>query len=930
MNQKLNYDELLSRNSFLEAKNSELEKEMKTLANKDNHYLKAEENLTLPYARILDNMAEGVILVRMSDGIIIYTNSRFDEMLGYNKGELLYKHVSTIDSGGTKGAVKMKNKLITALRKNEFWKGEVLNIKKDGTTFWSNLNVSNFVHPGFGEVCIAVHENISDRKLTEQRLIDSEEKFRLISEQSMLGIIIIQDDIIKYANQAAAKISEVALNEIYMVKPEKIYEYIHPDDMAFVMEQSAKKQAGDTDVTVNYTFRIITSAGKVKWIEIYSKTISYGGRPANLVTMIDITHNKQVEEDLKNSEKKFRNLFYNAQVGIFRSSIDGNRFLDLNDRMAEILGYTRSELIKLNPVDIWIDPQQRKEMMNILNSKGSATDYEILVRGKAHNTITLVLSVKLFREYGFIEGSVLDITDRKRAKEELEKSEEMYRTLLRTSPDAIVMADMEGRITYASPPAARLNYIDNPEDLIGTVLLDLLAPKDRAKGAAVFKKILEQGFANNVILRHKRINGSTFYGETNASLLIDPKGNPYGVIVTTRDITKRINDEKELLRAKEKAVESDHLKSAFLANMSHEIRTPMNGIVGFADLVKNRNISSGKRNKYLDIIVDRSKHLLNIINDIIDISKIEAGEINIIKKEFNLNKMLRKLYSFFESEIQIKDFRGVELRLKSGLEDNNSIIYTDAVRLQQILTNLISNAFKFTKEGFIEYGYTITDKETLDFYVTDTGIGLSDKEQKIIFDRFRQGENPDNELTQGTGLGLSISKGLIELLGGKIWVKSKKGSGSTFYFSIPYKTIDKTRSERTGKKEKINNNHILEGKTILIVEDDDTSFYFLKEILNETNVKLLWVKEGAEAIKVCRENSGIDLVLMDIELPMMNGYEAAQNIKKVRKDLPVIAETAFALAGEKEKAMNAGCDDYLSKPIDKDILIKKIKRLLRK
>jgi PAS domain S-box-containing protein len=453
---------------------------------------------------------------------------------------------------------------------------------------------------------------------------------------------------------------------------------------------------------------------------------------------------------------------------------------------------------------------------------------------------------------------------------------------------------------------------------------------DGGKGAAVFKKILEQGFANNVILRHKRKDGSTFYGETNASLLSDPKGNPYGVIVTTRDITKRINDEKELLKAKEKAIESDRLKSAFLANMSHEIRTPMNGIVGFADLVKNRNISSGKRNKYLDIILDRSKHLLNIINDIIDISKIEAGEINIIKKEFNLNKMLRKLYSFFESEIQIKDFRDVELSLKSGLEDNDSIIYTDPIRLQQILTNLISNAFKFTNKGFIEYGYTITDKETLNFYVKDTGIGLSRKEQNIIFDRFRQGENRDNELTHGTGLGLSISKGLIEFLGGKIWVKSKKGSGSTFYFDIPYKTTDKSKQKKAGKKGKIYNNHILEGKTILIVEDDDTSFYFFKEIFNVTDVKLLWVKEGSEAIKLCRENPDIDLVLMDIKLPKMNGYEATQSIKKFRKDLPVIAETAYALAGEKDKAVNAGCDDYLSKPVDKDVLMKKIRRLLKR
>ena len=347
-------------------------------------------------------------------------------------------------------------------------------------------------------------------------------------------------------------------------------------------------------------------------------------------------------------------------------------------------------------------------------------------------------------------------------------------------------------------------------------------------------------------------------------------------------------------------------------------------------LLNKQNDILDKGQEFLKIIFSNGRHLLHIINDIIDISKIEAGEINIIEKEFNLNKMLNKLYSFFESEIQIKSFRSIDLRIKAGLADKNSIIYTDQIRLQQILTNLISNAFKFTKKGFIEYGYSVTDEKTLNFYVKDTGIGLSKEEQDIIFDRFRQGENAGEELIQGTGLGLSISKGLIEFLGGSIWVESKKGSGSTFYFTIPYKILDKAKLKIKDKKEEVNNKHILENKTILIVEDDDTSFYFFKEILAETNVKLLWVKEGTEAIELCRNNPDIDLILMDIQLPQMNGYDATKEIKKHRKDLPVIAETAYALAGEKERALTAGCDDYLSKPIDKEILLKKIKKLLKK
>lgn len=928
MSKKPAYDELISRNLQLEKKNRELEKELKRRGNNEYRKLcKGEDNLLL-YNEIMDNMAEGVILVRISDFIIIYTNSKFDDMFGYEAGELLNKHIGNIHAEGMESVEKMKLEILNCFEKGTYWRGEVQNIKKDGKYFWSHINISGFEHHTFGEVCIAIHEDITNRKIYEQRIAESEEKFRIISDQSMLGILILQDNILKYANQTASHITEFSFDEKPVWRAEDIYKNIHPDDKAFVMQQVEKKQTGDKHVVPHYATRIITKTNNVKWIEIYSRTVQYKNKPADLITMVDITNSKMIEKDLKESEEKFRNLFYNAQGGMFRSRIDGGKFLDLNNKMAEIMGYTRQEMIMMKPSDIWIDKPARKKMLDILDKKGSVSDYEILVKSKDNKIKALVVSVRLYKEYGYIEGNAIDITERKESREALEKSEELYRTLVRTFPDTIVVSDMQGRITFASPQVAKMISNNENENLIGHFLFDMLVSEELGKGKAIFELIKKDGAANNLVLQHIRKDGSIFYGETNASLLKDNRNKPYGIIATTRDITKHIKDEQELIKAKERAIESDRLKSAFLANMSHEIRTPMNGIVGFADLVKEYNISTKKRNKYLDIIVDRSRHLLNIINDIIDISKIEADEITIINKECSLNKTLNNLFTFFDSIKKAENNNDIKLRFTKDLEDNKCFIYTDPVRLQQILTNLLSNAFKFTKKGFIEYGYVVKNKKTLEFYVKDTGVGLTDKEQNIVFDRFRQGEGKDDKITEGTGLGLSISKGLVKLLGGQIWVKAEKGKGSTFYFSIPYKPMHKVQTTQTKTKKLITSNINLEKKTILVVDDDDTSYYFFKEILDKTRARLLWVKDGLKAIKMCRNNLDIDLVLMDIQLPKMDGYEATKRIKQFRQDLPILAETAYALSSEKEKALKAGCDDYLSKPIDRELFMKKIKKLL--
>ena len=370
MSKKPAYDELLSRNLQLEKKNRELEKELKRRGSNEYRKLcEAEDNLLL-YNEIMDNMAEGVILVRISDFIIIYANSKFDDMFGYEAGELLNKHIRNIHAEGMESVEKMKLEILNCFEKGTYWRGEVQNIKKDGKYFWSHINISGFEHHTFGEVCIAIHEGITNRKIYEQRIAESEEKFRIISDQSMLGILILQDNILKYANKAASHITEFSFDEKPVWRAEDIYKNIHPDDKAFVMQQVEKKQTGDKHVVPHYATRIITKTNNVKWIEIYSRTVQYKNKPADLITMVDITNSKMIEKDLKESEEKFRSLFYNAQGGMLRSSIDGKKFLDLNNKMADILGYTRSEMIKMKPTDICIDRTARKRILDIMDKKG--------------------------------------------------------------------------------------------------------------------------------------------------------------------------------------------------------------------------------------------------------------------------------------------------------------------------------------------------------------------------------------------------------------------------------------------------------------------------------------------------------------------------------------------------------------------------------
>jgi signal transduction histidine kinase/CheY-like chemotaxis protein len=365
--------------------------------------------------------------------------------------------------------------------------------------------------------------------------------------------------------------------------------------------------------------------------------------------------------------------------------------------------------------------------------------------------------------------------------------------------------------------------------------------------------------------------------------------------------------------AEQNAIDSDRLKTAFLQNISHEIRTPMNSIVGFSGLLKDKSISETERNEYLELVSKSSDQLLNIVNEVLDISLIETGNITVNKKRVHLNNLMDELYISHKHLIN----NDISFSLSKGFSDTESLILTDVIKVRQVLNNLLNNAFKFTERGSVRYGYSLVNDD-LEFFIEDTGIGIDPEYHHKIFDRFLKIGQENIRLYDGVGLGLAICKGNVELLKGKIWVESEPGKGSRFFFTIPYEPVFEEETVRKKKPESsVNFNNL----TLLVAEDDEINFLYIKEIFKGTGTEILHAVNGREAVEICQNNDKIGLVLIDIKMPVMNGYEAIKKIREFCPDLPIIAQTAFALSNEMLKAFNAGSNDYISKPFRKEQLL---------
>lgn len=375
---------------------------------------------------------------------------------------------------------------------------------------------------------------------------------------------------------------------------------------------------------------------------------------------------------------------------------------------------------------------------------------------------------------------------------------------------------------------------------------------------------------------------------------------------------------EKLRSAEARARESDRLKTNFIQNISHEIRTPMNGIIGFTELLKDKNLTETEKAEYLKVISESSSMLFNIVNDVLDISMIESGTQKIKAGRISLNELTDELFNAFNPAIR----EGIVFSSEKNATSGNDIIVSDILKVRQILSNLLSNSVKFVEKGYIKFGYILKEGE-VEFYVEDSGIGISGEMKDKIFERFLKDDVGKSKLYDGVGLGLAICKGLVELLNGRIWLESEPGKGSRFSFSVPcLMPGDIQVPSAKGESRQITTQRPVR-ITVLIAEDNVPNQLYIREVLTRLGNDVLLASDGGQAVKMCREHNEIDLVLMDIKMPVLDGYEAIREIRKFRPGIYVIAQTAYAL-NEKEKALLAGFNDYLAKPFKAEQLTEAI------
>jgi PAS domain S-box-containing protein len=644
----------------------------------------------------------------------------------------------------------------------------------------------------------------------------------------------------------------------------------------------------------------------------------------------DVTDRRQTEEALKRESEERRILLDNIPTQVWYLT-DARTYGPVNKAHADFNGTTTEELSFQDLYDVYPEAVAevcRQGNQEVFTSGKALQTEEWVPDGDNEQRLLSITKYPKLDENGRVEYVVCsaeDITRQNQTRIALEESEERYKNLVEKAGIGVLIDDQEGNFRYFNNKLADL-FGYSSEELSGASIHTIVHPDEVDRVMKIHTaRIQGKDVPSTYEFTGIRKDGSVIYLEVDAVELKDGEK-----ITGTRsyfwDITNRKQAEEELKTAKEKAEESDRLKSAFLANMSHEIRTPLNAIMGFTQLMNNKSVSPEKQQNYLNIIQNRSHLLLQLINDIIDLSKIDANQIKLEKQTFSLNKLLSEIYSSFQMRLEYEGKSHLGFQLDKGVDDSQSFIYSDYSRLEQIFSNLLSNALKFTEEGSIRFGYKRSGKADLLFYVEDTGVGIAKDDQERIFDRFSQADESLAKKFGGTGLGLAISKSLIELLGGEIWVESRKHQGSTFYFTLPYH--QRKPADAQAQAAESGTDDTWKDKTILIIEDDYSSLQLMKEILEPTGVILFLCETGNEGLEAFREHDGIDMILIDIKLPDMNGLELARKIRELtpEKKVTIIAQTAYAMYGDDRKSLEAGCDDYISKPVDTRKLLAKISK----
>lgn len=882
--------------------------------------LEAEEKLRESeekYRNIFENVQD-VFYQTDLDGKILEMSPSIKILSGYELDELLGESVFKMYYNANDREI-----LIKAIKENKELKDYELKLKtKCGKIKYVSINARLILDADNLPLKInGAIRDITERKLAEAELSASENRFKLVAESAGEWIWEVDaNGLYTYASPVIEKILGYSPEEI--VGKKYFYDLFHPDNAEETKNISFQHFKDKTPI-IELINQNLHKDGSSVWLSTTGspildddgQLIGFHGVDTN------ITDKKLAQEALKESEYFFKESQKAAFIGSYKTEFKDGAW-ESSEVLDQIFGidnnYNRN-------IEGWLNivhPDDR-DMMNkylseevIGKQKPFNREYRIVRINDKEVRWVLGQGISEFDEDGNIIsliGTIQDITERRLDEYQIRK----LNYAVEATSEVVFMTNKDGVFTFVNPAFTAV-YGYQADEVIGKVTPRILKSGNMKQtdyeyfwNELLNKRVVQGEFINQTE------DGRKINVEGSANAIIDQSGEVIGFIAIQKDITRRKQIENELVAAKETAEVSDRLKSAFLSNMSHEIRTPMNGILGFAELLQDTDLTEEEMQEYVQAIQVSGKRMLNTINSIIDVSKIESGLIKVDINETNINEAVEIIYKFFKPEA---DNKNLDFTFETGLPSGMALIRTDNEMVYGVLTNLVKNAIKFTNSGTIKFGYE-KKGNFLEFFISDTGKGIEKDQHEIIFERFRQGSESYNRGYEGSGLGLSICKSYVEMIGGKIWLESEEGRGSTFYFTIPYNPVPQEEvDQKESEIEELEDINIKNLK-ILAVEDDELSYTLLTKCLDKYSQEILHAITGEDAVSACKNNPDIDLILMDIQMPVMNGYEATHQIRQFNKDVVIIAQTAYGLSGDSEKSIAAGCNEYLSKPINKDKLL---------
>lgn len=879
--------------------------------------------------RLLAENSTDIIWVLQLDGRFTYISPSVKKLRGYTAEEAINQPLHEVM---TEESMQKVTILLDSLLSSDFKGGEISDsfqteveqLCKDGSTVWTEVLVTPIKNSdGKIKEILGVSRNIQGKRIAQQKARDRNRTLESIFRSSPTGVGMVIDRNITMVNDMFCEMLGYSRKEILG----RNARFIYNSDKEYERVGRVKYKKIEEGGTGGMNTQLVRKDGSKMDVYMSSSPIDINDWSRGIIfNILDLTSIKEAESEIAVNKKKYSSLIDHINDAIFIHPWAKNEFknfIEVNKNACEIYGYSREELLNLSAADITVpedlEIHRKTETKNKLYNTGSVVfETNHIRKDGTVFPVEISSSIVDLNDEKVILAVIRDISERKEAENALVESERKHRQIFENSPEAMVLVDKLGFILDCNSAFCKISG-RHRDEFIGKhfAKINMLAFKKIPQYLRLFNEVIVK--KQNTIADFEWISKN---GDSRTAIIhmgpIFEKGKVSGVQALIKDTTQQKEFENNLIFAKEKAEENDRLKSAFLETMSHELRTPLNAVIGFSNLIDDeKNLDNIiEMNKYIS---DSGKKLLTIIESILDLSILTTNSGNPRLEEVELNTLFGELEITLKGMLELENKDQINTYYQPDRKRSEMVVTSDKLRLKQLLTNLMTNAVRFTDKGTIRYGYNIIENR-VEFFVSDTGIGIPEDKTNMIFERFQQIDNSLTRTRGGLGLGLAICKEITKLLGGELRVESTLHKGSTFYFSIPVKPYIKLHRSAFD----IN----LQGKCFMIVEDVESNYLYIEKLLTDSGAEVIWAQTGKEAISIASRIDSIDMVLMDIRMPDINGYEITREIKKINPAVPIIAQTAYAMKSDQQDAFDAGCSAHISKPIKIEDLKNTISRFL--